>query len=493
MKKFLLFLLFNAFSSLNVCAQKQDNIWIFGDSCGISFQLGFPQIIDSVNINSIECSASIADSSGNLLFYVGPGLNNYDSLKVWNNNLQVMPNGAGIYGYASATQGALIIPFPDDTLKYYLFTILPTMPGFGSNLHYSIVDLSLNGNTGDVTAKNMLLSNLYFTEKLSVAKHGNGRDWWLIAHEGYSINNRFIKFLITPSGIQGPFFQNIGTLLDNGDIACQMKFSNSGTKLVLAGMSGTLNIFDFDRCTGIFSNTINLNQVFSGALAGGFYGCAFSSNENVLYVSQLPDTVYQYDLTAANVMLSKNILMISSNNCENGQLQLAPDNKIYMATFCGGPLPNNIFTNENMNLTVINNPDVFGPGCNIAPYSFNLGGRRSFLGLPNMQNYKLGRWVSSPCDTLTVGISEIENKYMGKIYPNPSTGVVNYEYRMEKGCTGSISFTNTWGQVLKRIPLIEGQNQLTIDCGNFADGIYLYQVIVNNNTIARDKLTIIKE
>lgn len=83
--------------------------------------------------------------------------------------------------------------------------------------------------------------------------------------------------------------------------------------------------------------------------------------------------------------------------------------------------------------------------------------------------------------------------FIGRMYPNPSTGFVSYDYRMEKNSIGTISITNVWGQVLKSFPLNEGLNKLEIDCSHFADGMYLYQVVVNNTTIARDKLTIIKE
>ncbi len=81
MKQLIIFLLF-VHVAIITRAQKQDNVWIFGDSCGISFQTGIPQLLSSVRINSVECSSSIADSLGNLLFYAGAENNNFDSLKI---------------------------------------------------------------------------------------------------------------------------------------------------------------------------------------------------------------------------------------------------------------------------------------------------------------------------------------------------------------------------------------------------------------------------
>lgn len=55
----------------------------------------------------------------------------------------------------------------------------------------------------------------------------------------------------------------------------------------------------------------------------------------------------------------------------------------------------------NMNLSVINEPNQLGVSCNFQPYSFDLGGARSYLGLPNNPNYDLPALQNSICDTIT--------------------------------------------------------------------------------------------
>ena len=73
-----------------------------------------------------------------------------------------------------------------------------------------------------------------------------------------------------------------------------------------------------------------------------------------------------------------------------------------------------------MNLSVINNPDVQGIGCNLTLFSFNLGGKRTYWGLPNNPDYELGALWGSLCDSLTNGINEpIGEKKLFQIYPNP--------------------------------------------------------------------------
>ena len=89
-----------------------------------------------------------------------------------------MPNGNQIYGYASGTQGSTIVPFPADTMKYYLFSFYSPILGLGQHLYYSIVDMTMDIGYGDVIQKNILLNgSYYFTEKSQIVRHGNGRDF----------------------------------------------------------------------------------------------------------------------------------------------------------------------------------------------------------------------------------------------------------------------------------------------------------------------------
>ncbi len=49
-------------------------------------------------------------------------------------------------------------------------------------------------------------------------------------------------------------------------------------------------------------------------------------------------------------------------------------------------------------------PDSIGSSCDYQPFSFYLGGKRTYYGLPNNPNYDLGPLAGSSCDTIT-GIS----------------------------------------------------------------------------------------
>src|SRR5271170_4015579 len=106
MKKIYLITMF-ALMSIGGYCQKQGNIWYFSDSAGIDFSTGNAVALTDGNIDSSpgidEGTSTISDSAGHLLFYA-------DAIKVWNRNHQVMPNGSGLLGGVSSTQGAFIVP-----------------------------------------------------------------------------------------------------------------------------------------------------------------------------------------------------------------------------------------------------------------------------------------------------------------------------------------------------------------------------------------------
>lgn len=127
---------------------------------GISFNLGSPVVLSQPVLSSHESSASVSDSTGDLLFYVGSPTNfgNQQAWihKVWNRNHQMMPNGDSLLGQTSVTQGSIIIPDVINPNYYYIFHI-GWVIGTGRFLFYSTIDISANGGTGEVIMKNIPL------------------------------------------------------------------------------------------------------------------------------------------------------------------------------------------------------------------------------------------------------------------------------------------------------------------------------------------------
>ena len=363
-------------------SQGEANIWYFGNHAGLDFNTGNPVVLTNGQINTPEGCATISNSNGQLLFYT-------DGLTVWDRNHTIMPNGTGLLGHPSSSQAAVIVPKPNSSTIYYIFTCSDWTNTFGVN--YSEVDLSLNSGFGDITTnKNINLISGEVSEKLTAVKHGNGSDYWVMAH-GYP-NNTFYLFKVTALGVETtPVLNNIGTTIStDNDKAGYLKFSPDGSKLVAANGSSGLEIFDFNSNTGQLSNFQNISGVGTPIF---WYGVEFSPSSKILYVSRIfnqvdflilisENSLVQYDLTVSNILLSEVTLYSTFQHSlfyGIGALQLAPDGKIYIAI-------NDNYINSH--ISVINNPDVLGTSCNFNVSFLDLSPGFVTLGLPQfIQSY----------------------------------------------------------------------------------------------------------
>ncbi len=67
--------------------------------------------------------------------------------------------------------------------------------------------------------------------------------------------SQFYSWLLTPDSIYGPFSQTIGVDINYDGIG-QAKFSPDGSQYAIVNLyQNTVQLFDFDRCLGLFSNT----------------------------------------------------------------------------------------------------------------------------------------------------------------------------------------------------------------------------------------------
>ena len=485
MRKVITLLIIILVSVLIAKAQRQDRIWCFGYHAGIDFNDSLnPLAFDSqLEMFSSISNASISDANGNLLFYAaGIDFNNFGG-KVYNQNFQLMDNGDSLAGHPYAGTGFLIIPFPNDTSLYYLFAIQRHSPSGAQKLYYSVINMENNGGLGRVISKNIFLNLDTITEKLTAVKHANGRDWWLLVLKAFP--DSFCKFLITPDGISGPYFQPIGSPVHLMSPFGQLIFSNDGNKLLSVGANSFIDLFDFDRCTGIISNFRDLSDHVLD-IAHQFYGCSFSPDGTKIYVSpfNLIKSIFQFDLNATNIAASKQLIFNypdtgSMQNIQMGLHQLGPDGRIYIAkgTAYGGI---NSDTYNTHHMDVILNPDSLGSSCNYQPNYFDLGPGRTIGGLPNMPNYNLGPVTGSICDSLT-GINkqaELENGI--EVYPNPSGGV--FYLRLKNATqTGDKIVSVTVTDLIGSEILQQKSFSSTLDISNKSSGVYFVQVITQKH------------
>ena len=360
-------------------------------------------------------------------------------------------------------QANLIIPFPDDSNKYYLIhsTLDDINNGHASFLYYSTIDILLNGGIGEVINKNqIIISDNLNVGKISAVKHGNGRDWWVICHKINS--NTFYKFLITSGGTIGNLItQSIGVNRPK-DIG-QTYFSPDGSRYAYYWLDGGLDILNFDRCTGLFSNPIHINVDNNEG-----NGISFSPSGNVLYASAT-DTLVQFDLTATNIAATKQVVGIWDTTMYSGTIPqlpayielmaLAPDGRIYITT-----------GNSTFHYHVIEQPDSLGTACNFIPLGLNLN-HYYFNTLPNHPNYHLGPLVGSICDSIT-GIAPPEKHLTLKLYPNPNSGSFQITYTPLPENL-HLQVFNILGEEVHNQLLPQWSQLQNIHIGNLPAGVYM--------------------
>jgi hypothetical protein len=469
------------FGNLLAAAQSGlDNYWLFGYNCcstnfGVNkmdFKTGninFQPVLKNINFKGQH--AVISDSMGTLLFYTNgifiydandSLMQNSDTLGMNSCTLGYIPVGGGI------PQGSIIIPKPNSPKNYYLLneSCDYTNPApYPKKLAVTEVDMNLHNGLGAVIYQDSVLSNLVLTwGGLTAVKHGNGSDWWVVTHS--SIGNSFYTYLVTPQGIQGPFTQQIGfTLALPNSGAGQTWFSPDGSKLVTTSNTD-INLFDFDRCTGLFSNWTLLAKPDTSPFTGG---CAFSPMGKYLYYSEAYH-LYQYDVSVTNWQSTETLVatydgFVGTCNTLFLYWTLMSNGKIYgVPAGCGEQY-----------LHVINLPDSAGTACNLQQHSVYLPTHNAVTS-PNYPNYRLGKLVGSVCDTIT-GIAPVPNAlpFWVRVFPNPANDIVNFTYTSGLFEQGTICITDNLSRIVFT-QKINGEGSVTINLRGLNSGLYTYHL-----------------
>ena len=306
--------------------------WHFGQRAGITFRNGSVETIADGQLNTSEGCASISDPvTGDLLFYT-------DGVTVWNRIHEIMPNGMGLFGDASTSQSALIVPAPGRPSIYYVFNPAPISSlNVGSRcwcLYYSIVDMRADAGFGDIVKKNELLLN-DITEHVTATADCKGDGWWIVVR---SRSTRHFYSL----HLSRDLLSTVPVASDAGNPAIivresgQMHISPDSRQLLITSTAGSSQIYDFDAQTGKVTNGVSLfkNQVF-----GSHYGAAFSVDSRKVYVAvsnegaTVPTRIYQFSLDnkdADAITSSRYLLGELTGIYTWAPMQIAPDGRIYI-------------------------------------------------------------------------------------------------------------------------------------------------------------------
>ena len=438
---------------------------------------------------------NISDVDGNFLM-------SSNGLWIANATGDTMLNGAGLnpnsFTLSSINQDGLMIPnanmflpWPGDSAKFTLFHHTGTFNGSyypAYEILYSSIDMTLDGGLGGVFSKNDTVLQDTLGWGLGACKHANGRDWWIVALKDNS--DIIFKFLLTPNGVNLYNFQSLGLQPFPYGNVTQPLFSPNGEKFAFSYAYSQSNqwnhdvrVFDFDRCSGNFSNgqLININDSLPGS------GLAYSSNSKFLYATSVLN-IYQMNMDSANIQSS--VIVVAQNDSFYSPfppfqtdfkfMYLAANGKIYITS--GSSV---------QDIHEMNYPDSAGTVCDVQQHSVNLG-MWNFRTVPNHPNYYLGAIAGSVCDSLTSIQSTIHEIHLN-IYPNPNSGNFKINYLLPQNKKGKLEVYDINGRQIYEINLPQWSTLQQISLPEFiSSGVYNC-VIYSGDERNIKKVIIVKE
>ncbi|MEM9680121.1 MAG: PKD domain-containing protein, partial [Bacteroidota bacterium] len=357
-------------------AQGERDYWYFGQMAGMKFEtFGGPNNLSDNTIerrifgpiiegpDNLICAS---DEEGNLLFY--------SDGHTYRNRLHEDMLNSPTEEYAAWFSQATVARDPGNSDRYYVF--LSIIDGINRILTYTIVDMSLDNGLGGLDPNNthvILLNDVGL--HMTIARHANGRDRWLISIS----NGSYYAYLITENGLSTtPEVSTAGVSFTDGNSADfgLMQVSPDNT-LIAAAFPILRKIFlmEFNNNTGRLRLIYEEEEPDQNISA--YEAVEFSPNSKVLY-STHSGNLTQYDISDLdNIPPSVNVASGANPN----HLKLGPDGKIY-ANRSGRTA-----------IAAIRDPNVIGDGCNYSDTVLNLSAS-TLLDLPTFLLPKFPEGVS---------------------------------------------------------------------------------------------------
>ena len=390
-----------------------------------------PSDSNEVTMQGGSSNTTYSDANGNLQFMC-------NGKRVFDTSLKMMMNGDSLnpskaWGKANddngygTFNGSIAIPDPNgqENLIYifhYGLSYSKQLQLFGNPVYYSKIDMNANQGLGAVIEKNVVIDTGSF-EPMSMVRHANGNDWWLMVPEFEQ--NVLRRYLITKDGVEGPWKQQIGPVnAGSKGLFFISNFSLDGTKYARGWSTSNISFFDFDRCTGLLSNpkiikvaSDDMNTVeFIGTIqyspSGRF---AYIISFFKIFQIDMNDTVLKLDTISTCIQCQCE--PVDPNGLQSygaGYTQIGPDGNIYIGA--GG--------NQKC-LSRIMSPDKKYPDPDLQVTEMDLP-YYVYRSMPYYPNYRLGP-NPDPCDSM-VSTTIIKTKeYDIRLFPNPGYGPITVD------------------------------------------------------------------
>lgn len=496
MKNTFLFLL--CMLQLNAFSQKQDYIWVLGRdrdeilSKKQSYRLDFnnealeiPQTDNFLNFDSNN--ASICDAEGNLLVYS-------NGCAIANAMDELMENGDSInagkffdtywkgncdLGYPGV-QDMMFLPDPSNETGYYLIHKRREnkfSKTFIESMLYSYVDMSYNEGLGKVTLKNQEIDNVYpknYVEYfLTAIQHENGVDWWII-NPSADTSGTYFTYLLDSEGFHKQEAQVIGNTRNPETFRAggTAKFSPDGKHYAHYIQADGLELYDFDRSTGLLSNHRSLD--LSDTTKVLFASVEWSPNSRFIYASHSTELyqidTWEEDLADGTVKISEWSGLSDPFPNVYFLMSLAPDCRIYMCSTSGTPAYH-----------VIHYPDEKGVDCGFVEAGLQLDRRASFASFPNFPRWRVDEEMKCDSSILTMFGKPVYYSKQLLVYPNPTP---RNEVRITIPDThreGILTIYTQDGRLIEERAIITHTEEYILDLSSYSSGIYFISYIPRDN------------
>lgn len=460
------FILTIAASLLGLVAFSQENqIWYFGNAFssaeGISFNSGSPEPRNGECAITVYESITVQSKQDTLQFYS-------DGHNVYDKNHHIMPNGADLIGTqgsakGTAVQGASSFLLPGSNSTYLMFNNAAT-DGATEGIRWTEIDMELTGNgtlnnpCGDVTSNKdiSLTPGKSVTEMLGVLVVSCD-EYWVVGHEKNSDN--FISIKVTENGPQTAIYSASGPTVTSYGARGSIKISPDGTKLIMAGGFPTyINVFDFDKNTGLVSNVLKVpkaNDIDYG------YGAEWSPNSKYVYYSSYAG---QPGINGYNT--ETNTSFIVNDTLAIGDLQMAPDGKIYC-------VPNSQLGNT---LATISNPND-GESAIFDANAYTMTTAVGNMGLP----------ASYSCESTTNTTSPNTNISHLKLKQNPVQDNLVFSIKGNSTVAYQVSIVSITGNIVLSTTIIPNLGEIKLNISSLQSGNYLLRVLSQGKNVGSKK------
>lgn len=355
-------------------AQLETRYWYWGAGAGLDFATNPPTVLTNNPGTVISTQGlSMSDKQGNLLFY-----STHRELR--DENHAIIPGSNNISFDGTSGRDLYSLSNPGDSNEYYIFSCENSLQGH-FNLTYSTVTIAPIKRM--IARKVMVLDSVF--GKITVVKHANNHDYWLLTQSwdydiyaflvdsfGIASANPVISRTATPKYRNVTGLPGLGGMIDVTPDGRTVAISYDYDTARFVPQIGHIELYDFDRATGLFSNLRHISSKNDQPITF----TEFSQSGRFLYTIQRIDRqafqigyeyLVQYDIisgTQAGIQRSAFVLdsipkpLINPSPFNYESLRLGFNGKIYIHK-------------SYSYLDVIHNPDLPGVTSNFQDSALN--------------------------------------------------------------------------------------------------------------------------